>query len=564
MKTFLKISGLAIIGFIVVVMVGTDYWLKKITVSSLENVTGAEVNIENVSLGLIPLSFKLEQVQLTDPSQPENNQLQLATANGDLAFQPLLSGKFIVEELQINQVQFNQARQSPGQVYRQPETDSSPSPFADLSVADIDTLLEKSPLKTTAAVQNAQALYQKYHPQLKQQYDQLPKQADLAQYQVQIKRLLDTDYKDPTALANAQEQLKTIKKAIRVDREKYSQFYQNLTEANQQMQGQFQQLKQAPQEDYQLLQGLVSGDTAALEQITQSVFGPEISKWSKHLLTAYNLLSSGEKSDTPIVEEVTDTPSLLPALWIKQAAVSFLVKGQDIQSQWQHISSDNQLIKQPATYNIDSQGGTLWKGLSVTGLIDTGSGVINGKQSWQLDGLNLSDYPLIAQSKLAVELTSALLNSTGEISIINNQLSGQSSLVMPSLALKAEGQNQFTQAMASALQQVKQLDANLNVSGSLNQPSISVSSNLDQQLKQSLLSSVSGDEQQKLAELKSKLQKKAATALSNPEFSGWQNWHQDTQAQSGQMDKLLDSQLSDVLKQQKNRLIDKLKGKLFN
>jgi len=137
--------------------------LKTLATNALTDATGAEVNIDAVEHGIFPFSLTLNRLQATDNNNPIRNKLEIAMLKADVDFMPLLNKKLIVNELIAQDVEFDTERESAGAVYNQ--ADAQASNFAFPTLADlpsVDEILEKSPLKTTAAVAEAQKVVQQY------------------------------------------------------------------------------------------------------------------------------------------------------------------------------------------------------------------------------------------------------------------------------------------------------------------------------------------------------------------------------------------------------------------
>lgn len=77
MKKLLWLIPVSLLTLVVVAYLLANSIIKTVLTSELEQVTGAEVNIDSVSLRLMPVSVNLSGVQLTDPAKPEFNSISL-------------------------------------------------------------------------------------------------------------------------------------------------------------------------------------------------------------------------------------------------------------------------------------------------------------------------------------------------------------------------------------------------------------------------------------------------------------------------------------------------------
>lgn len=558
------------IGLGVIVAIILSYWLfadsiiKSILESKLSDAYGAQVDIGEFDHSLFPVEVEMHNIAMTDAVRPEHNKVVVGTAKADVEVMPLLSNQVIVNNLHLLDVAFDQPRATPGEVYRQPESSFSFDELAAQAkeaVPSVDELLARSPLKTTAAVNQAQEAYSQYSDSLQADYDALPDKARIEQYKADIEKLKNTNYKDPQALLAAKEQLDALKTQIKADKALISNFTDNAKDARKALSASVEALKTAPQEDYALLQGVIAGDAGALEQVTQLVFGDKAAQYSEYLMSAIQIvlpmLQGGD--ETPVEETSGDMPSLL----IRNTQVSVKWQQESITSQWKNITNNHPLIGDPTTFTIEAAGNML-KNFTSSGQFWIDDNGVDADQKWDLSGLNLKDIPFSDNENLKAVLTSALMATHGSFSVKDNALSGTGKVLLDALKMQAEGDNKYTSAVASALDSLSSLDLTMLLDGTVNKPGFHISSDLDNQLGKLALTQLSASQQDKLAELKSKLQAKVGDqqALNSSKLGDIASMLSGAEGDSNSLEALLNTQLSSVVEQEKNKLFDKLKSKL--
>lgn len=575
MKSIIRWPGLVaftvIIGLIATIsIVFMDFWIKLAAEKGLANATGAEVNIASVEHSFSPFGVILHQIELTDPKKPATNQMQAATVSAKIELAPLLLRKLIIDDLVVEQAQFGTLRDSEGDVYIDVKQQGKAIEdiFGDaVTPPSIDELLEKSPLKTTQAIQDTQQLYAKHSEQLKQQYENLPTKEQLTEYKKTAKELSETDYKDPAQLIVAKEKFEQLKQAVLADKAKLNDFKQAVSQAKNEVGPQLVKLKNAPQQDYQQLKALAAGDQDAIQDVTQLVFGEQAAQWSKYVLAAFDILAPMLKSTGQQEQKNQgvkgqwigfDDTSSLPDLWIKNADISLSWQTEEIQSTWTDITHQHDVLGKPTLFSINSSASKLWQSLKLNGNLWLAEAGAKAEQEWQLAGLKLSDLALIDSDKMSSQLEQGLLSSKGQLKLNGETLSGTGLIDLNALAISATGSNKLTNAIASTLNKMQQLQLNTDIGGTLGDLDLSVSSDLAQQIGSALISNASPEQQAKLDELKQKLNAKTSGLLSdsNTEMSQWLEW-----------EKLVDGNLSsinDVLKTKLNSAIDKQKDKLKN
>ncbi|MFS1704016.1 TIGR03545 family protein [Alteromonas sp. AMM-1] len=544
------------------------YWLfadsliKSVLESQLTQSYGAEVNIGQFEHHLFPLSVSIDSIELTNPAKPDRNQVVVGQLKGDVEFWPLLSNQLIMNELAVTNVAFDQPRKTPGIVLKQPDGQSFEALLAEAKEAlpGVDELLARSPLKTTAAVEQAQQTYNTYADGLKQDYEALPDKAKLEQYKAQVKALKETNLKDPAAILQAKQTLEQLKESIKQDKALISAFTDKASEAKSAMSDSLQALKSAPQEDYELLKGIYAGDQAALSQLTAAVFGPKAAEYNQYLFAAFDIivpLLKGEPAAEE-AEEVTDPMQVL----IRRANVSVNWQDTLLSGDWKNITNVHSIFGNPTTFLLSAanQGKQQFRTEGEFFLDENG---LDAKQSWQIAGLLLDSIPLTENKRLDASIKKALLASAGALTITDNQLSGGGSVDLSELVLAAAGSDKVTNAVASALGDLHDLGINLDISGSLTAPKFALASDLDTRLASAALASLDKEKQAHLTKLQNRLQQMVATQSSalSTELGDLSGLLSNTQQDSATLDELLKTTLNNAVEKQKEKLLNKLFNK---
>lgn len=540
--------------------------LKTVAQSALGDASGAEVNIDEVNHSLFPFGLSLTRLQATDNANPVRNKIEIASVKADVDFFPLLNKKLIIEELVIQDVAFDTKRENAGDVYVHPGDQASSFAFPTLAdLPSVDEVLANSPLKTTAAIAQAQKVVEQYQQPVKDKYAALPDKEKLISYKERLKTLKETDYKNPVELAAAKAEFDEIKEAIKNDRTKIAEFVDLAKEAKAASASSVSALKTAPGEDYDLLKGLVAGDEGAIGQVTQHLFGEKAKMYTQGLLVAMDMLSN--KGEEVVVEDAAVNDGL-PNVWIKKAAINIKWQDERIETAWQDITDQHALVGNPTTFLVNSSKANNWKNIDLQGSFEIMKGKVSSIQNWDIQGLVLDSIELVpaeSKQKLNALLNSGLLASKGGLQVLDGAVSGSSIFDLSALKLQATGNNDLTSAMAEVISGLTELKLNTDFSGSLTSPSVKVKSDLDKKMLQALTSGLTGNSSGKLGELKSKLNAKVAQQLGT---SGDQLATVDTllsaaQGDTDSLNELLKSQMTNALDKNKDKLLNKLGDKLF-
>lgn len=532
-------------------------------VHKMEDVTGAEVNLSGVSLRFFPFGMELGELQLTDPAQPEQNSLSFASASANIELWPALRGYYVVPELDITGLQYGATRNSPGEVYRQPDV----SPKLDLAsimqidLPSADELIARANLKTPATAERLQQLAKAERQQLKNLAKQLPDKETLARFEAEIKALTEGKINNAADLAARTEQLQHIKAQLKQPQTALKQLTEQLSQSKHALQQAMAELKQASETDWQHLQQLANLKDGGLVSISQILLGDNVAAQISKLESLYQLAQpylqqSGEaKPATP-----PDQP--YPDFWVKQATVNWLVGGGQTNFTVHDITAQHQLINNnPTRFLVEVSQLPQLQALTINGDFAVLEQMITNV-NWQLDGLNLQSFSL-GNAENLLKLTSGSVSSTGKLNLIDKQIAQQATVQLLQPDFSASG-NKYLLKLVDILNQQAQIPLKLSASGLINQPKISISSSLDSMLGDALL----GEAKAKAAELETTLRSRLNTQL-QAALADQQQWSDLLSSQTNtaegleqQIAALLQTQMTDAKEQVKDKLKDKLLNQL--
>ena len=543
------------------------YWLfanaiiKSFLEKQLSQSHGAEVNIGSLDHGLFPAKIMLSDIQMTDPAKPTHNKVTVVEAKADVDVMALLSNQVLVDELSIVDIAFDQVRQSEGFALVQPESKFNFNQWLEQqseSAPSVDDVLAKSPLKTTAAIADAKATYDKYGSGLKDDYDALPNKDKMAYYKQEVESLKNTDYKNPQALLEAKEKLSKLKEEMLADKENIAAFSEKAKSASAELSQSVEALKTAPAQDYDLLKGLVAGDQQAIETVTLSVFGEQAAAYTQYITAAVQMVGpmlGGESVESTPDDSAKDPMQLL----IRKANVSLNWQGERVESKWENITNAHTIFGNPTTFMFKGAGEKLANFTSNGQLWIDESG-LDAEQTWELLGAGLENLALSDTDRFSATISSALLNTLGNVKVVDNQLSGSSEIDLTSLAMQAAGNDKLTSIIADTLSGLSELDMVVDLDGTITAPGFKLSSDLDSKIAQAAVGQLGQEQQAKLNELQQKLNGMASEQLgaNGSQLADINGLIGAANSDSGQLDELLNAQLTNLVEQQKDKLLKKL------
>jgi uncharacterized protein (TIGR03546 family) len=110
------LAALVLVVFAVAATSLKNSTIKNYAVDTMTRANGAEVNLDSLGLSVLTGAFSAKGMQVTDPENPQNNQVSVEKVAADASVYNLLVGRLVMENVEISDVKFNQKRATPGKL----------------------------------------------------------------------------------------------------------------------------------------------------------------------------------------------------------------------------------------------------------------------------------------------------------------------------------------------------------------------------------------------------------------------------------------------------------------
>lgn len=564
MKKLLWLIPVSLITLVVVAYLLANSIIKTVLTSELEQVTGAEVNIDSVSLRLLPVSVNLSGVQLTDPAKPEFNSISFSNAYARVDPWPALKGYYVVEELEVSELAYGSKRTKPGKVYRVPPANDNALDLASLLQVEIptaDAILARANLQTLqqgAALKQLAEQQQQKFTELRQQ---LPTAEQLAEFQASVKALTESKISDASELAAKTQQFNALQQQLRAERDKLRDLQQSLLQSRDSLSSAVTALRSAADQDWQQLQQLANIQQGGLAPIFQILLGDVWAREIQKLEALYQLAKPYLQQDgEPAPAKPLDPNQPYPDFWVKQARVHLLLAGTESTIQMQDITTQHQLINNVATrFSLDVAGLPKLNTFKLNGDFAILEQMITNL-SWQLDGMALENLTL-GRGQTALTLLAGLFSANGSLQLTDDQLKQQAKVLLKNANFDKTG-NRYLDQLVGLLNQQGQIPLDVLAEGLISNPQVTIRSSLDRMLGDALL----GEARQKIAQLQTQLRSELDSRLQQ-QLADQQEWlsllqQQETESKAieAKLEALLGAKMGNLQDQLRNRLLDRLGG----
>lgn len=483
-----------------------------------EQMNGAKVDVAELKTTFFPPVLEMTDVQIADRGKPGRNLLEFETFRVKLATGPLAHRKLVIEEGEITGLTFNTARADSGQLddvdrfrFGKPvQLDELRKRIQELGA----TWLEEALGAAKSQLDPRQLETVKVSQQLKTQW--------LARFQMYEAKLQDIETRVKHLKDGVKPEGNTLQKI-----EAYRQAaidVQSLIAEAQQMRQELSGLGQVAGGDLQKLELAKQRDLANAKQklkilqldkeaISEALLGPELLTtleeslaWAKRTkdkvgpLTEVKEPARSRGQDVPFPKPDDPHPKFL----IRKLHVSGLarVDGQMVpyQGTIENITNDPQRWAKPVVLDLTAQGTSK---IHLTATIDRSTEVPNYEMTVEYHLPQPTTIEWGDAEKLAFQISSEQTRWKAQLQLIDEQFSGQltfqqapvriepqsrsSSDMEPASAVTPvkfewDPEQELHHALSGVLGQVRQLDAQVHVTGSIDAPKWRFSSTLGPQV----------------------------------------------------------------------------------
>lgn len=549
MMKWIRWSGLA--GFVVVVALIIAIWLlalgplMKMAVEKYgSEVVGAQVNVEEISLGFNPLSLTVTGVQVADKNAPMENVVSFDTAVATLEAFPLLLGHIIVPDVTLSGVALGTQRSFSGElvVEEQEEEESkeetastdegsstnsdSDSETAEAQEGDIlpstDEILARENLLTTQYGKDLEDSYKQHKQTIDTALANIPNEDALKNYETELNNILKGKFKNLEDFKQRKKEFDALNAKFKQDKKAIAELTKAVKEGKTDLNQKWSKLKGAPKQDFANLKGKYKLDGAGATNLAALLFGDDVGGYAKTALEYYEIVSpllsddeakaemqelKDKRLEGRLVHFKSDNP--LPEFWIK--TLSFTMQLPELEQdtgsvgevavKFQDITNQQDVINAPMRLLATGENLKNMDSLKITGVMDHRKSPSKDSfdlnlQGWQLTNVKLGLVGLkLVSSKASV--TAKAVFTKDEMDVVGNGLFKQAKFDTKDTTFVAKEMN-------AALKNVNQFTVSTSANGELKSPNVSLRSDLDKQLNSAFNKRL----KQKQAELEDDLKEK--------------------------------------------------------
>ncbi len=501
-----------LIGFVVVVGAVMALWMLFIDgiVESVIEKTGtaivsAEVDVK-ADVNLFPLGVKLEELQVTNPEAPETNSFECSRIAFNLDTLNLLRSKVIINEMAVEGMRFNTKRKRPGRVTKKAETEKKAAEekktlFAlPVEIPDIKTILKNESLESVQLIETTKADLQKKQADWQRRINEMPDKAKLDGYRARIDKLKKLPKGDVLGMAGQLGEARAIKRDLEQDIERVRQTRTAFTSDLAAAKNVVERAQQSPMNDVRRLRDKYSISPAGLANMSELLFGDQISSWIRTGLLWRNRIqpvverAKAQKKDVAVVKPVRGKGMdvrfkeyrPLPDFLIDRTAVSAETAAGILAGTIRNITPDQNILGVPLTFAFTGEKLQAARSIALTGALNHINPLKQAdRANFSMRGFKVKNFILSAHKELPIAMEEAFIDFDLDGSFTQALRANlKANINSARMNIGGDGsKNPFVAAVRSALSKVNNFSISADMAGTLENYKMTITSDLDRVLK---------------------------------------------------------------------------------
>lgn len=512
--------------------------IKLILKSQLESMNGAEVNIENVSLGLSPLAVTVDQLQFTDSENPGNNLAEIKQLDLQIKTDSLLKAKFVVRNMSVEGLRFNTIRKTPGDVFvteveEKPEQVSVEEELSlnSIDLPDIDNLMDKAGLQTGEVFDQLEQKIEDTKKSWNSIDEFINDKAKWDGYKKRYKQI-KADYKKGNTKKKllALKALKDLHKEIKKELKTFSTQRKQLKADYSELQRAYKEAKLAPSKDIEKIKSNFSFNEKGLGNISQILFGDDVSAYlllaNKYYKKIAPYLESDPEQEVVIEREQGRYVQFEdyhpePVFLIEKATITAQLPSGDFVGSARDIAFDQVTQNKPSIISLSAKNLKHSEAEEISLKLDARDRKHTIVQfNYDINKRQLGMFEISKSKSLPLKMDSAILDMNTEIKLVNSKLSGYAKVNFSDthfVSARDTKSRNMASMLTGAFENVKAFDVDAKAAGKITSPKLKIKSDLDKRLNKQLKRQFNRIKKEYEAELKEKFNQRYAAQISKVE-----------------------------------------------
>lgn len=512
--------------------------------SQLSSLNGAEVNIDDVEITFIPLLIKLEKIQVTNNEKPVENSVELHKAVLELDTRSLLRGRFIVNELQLANIQFATHRKEAGKVFVKEElseedkttaleTDGGFISGSSLKMPDMDELINKMGLDSENAFKAVSEKAEETRVSWENIELRLSDKKKWGGYSSRYSKIKIALKKGKVKeRLQALKDFKVLKKEVTSELNAIKKGKDKVKKDSDELKALYTLAKKMPNKDLEKIKSSYSLGSGNVANISRLFFSEEITGYITTARKYYKKFSPYLADDEESAEQIAREKGRYvafrdydpqPGLLIKKANFTAALASGKFEGLATNLGFEQDINNQPSVIELNGSDLKHSKAEAIGAVLD-----IRDKKkpalifNYDIDQRHIKQYKVAGGTTLPLVLETAMLDMHLKGSLLSGQLKTAINSQFRKVkfnSTKGTEDNSFSSLITAAMLNVSAFDIDVSLKGTLSKPDIKIKSDIDNKINKQLSARFAKIKKDYEEGLKLKLKDKYADDIKNIEQS---------------------------------------------
>jgi uncharacterized protein (TIGR03545 family) len=506
MKTWIRWQGF--ITFLAIMVVCgilwfflVDGWIERTVEKSGTRLVGAKVELDSADLSLFPAGLTLNRLQITDPDKPMTNAVEVGEIALTVDTLNLLKRKLIIEEMTVDEIQFNTPRRLSGALLKiagkgKKPGDGKPQAAISFTLPDVKNVLKKEKLRSLEEINALKKDVRARKSKWEKRLSNLPDKTTFKQYEKRIKKIKKKGSKEIAVIAEILDIQKDMEPFIRELEVADEEFTAEIKSLKQKV----KYIKSVQEKDIKRITNKYRFGGRGLANISKLLFGPKISGYIVTALDWYDRItpllerkkesSGGTEVIRPLrgkgVNVRFKEHEPLPDLLVRNANASLDIKAGNISGTLNNITPDQDILGKPTVFLFSGKELRNIGSVEIAGSLDH---IVPDESNDTIEilikGLSFRDVILSEDEAFPVKLSEGIAYIGIKAELSGNEINStlKATVINAHFLTKKRPANAVEKAVISVLKDISNITIKVGVSGTTDQYDIKISSNIDKALK---------------------------------------------------------------------------------
>lgn len=499
--------------------------------SSLTDMNQAKVDIDSVELSYSPLSLTINDIQVSDGTNPMINSVQIGQANFTLSSGDLLLKKVIIDDMSLSNIRIDTPRKYSGALRQEKQIVPSVSDesqkfeieMPDIDLPSIDDVLQSNPLQSIQTINQLSQDLDSTKNQWTQISDDIKDPKRWNDHEAKYTKIRNDFKGNFVQKLNSIKEAKTLSNEYKKEVDRIRNARNQINTDSQRLETAYKAAKAAPKNDIDRIKQKYKLDDLSTGNITELLFGQQARDYLALAQTWYNRIkpyipedSEDSIEEAEIIRAKGEFISFRefnpkPDFFVRKVAIDAQIPRGKFAGTINDISSNQSISGKPIRFLLTGQELRHRDSEQLSGEFNY---VVKGKGyssvNYHIKRYQLKDISISSSKKLSLNMARSLMNFDLSTRIHSGQLTGQADITFNDVQFKSNTGSSGTlpRMFAASFADVRDFNIDARMKGNFKDMDMRLKSNLDNQIGAQFKNQVNDKKEKFETELRARIDAK--------------------------------------------------------